>query len=81
MQPLFKEPEGPLEDRLLVAYLNVLLPWDNDYFRNIIPEGTAPLHLVLKNACGSTTTFEIDGPAVAMLLSPVKIFMTWTMTT
>ena len=65
VQPLYKELEGAVEQRTIVGYINALLPFDN-YFRNIIPENTAPINLVLSNTCGQVVTYEIRGPVVIL---------------
>ena len=66
VQPVFKEVTGETMNKTLAGYINALLPWDN-YFKNIIPDNSAPMHLVLKNTCGQVVTFEIIGPNVDVL--------------
>jgi class 3 adenylate cyclase len=66
VQPVYKELEGDDHDKTIVGYLAALLPWGN-YFRNIAPEGSAPLRLVLTNSCGQTVTFEVNGPEVTVI--------------
>eukprot|EP00934_Nitzschia_sp_Nitz4_P007117 Nitzschia sp. Nitz4//scaffold45_size130396//87784//91702//NITZ4_003463-RA/size130396-processed-gene-0.197-mRNA-1//1//CDS//3329552440//7107//frame0 len=56
VQPLIAAQE-------FVGYLTTILPW-NTYFENILPEGTKPLHMVLRNTCGQAITFEIHGAEV-----------------
>jgi hypothetical protein len=66
VQPVFRKVTGTDGDSDLVGYLTALLPWEN-YFQNIIPDGTAPLHLVLSNTCGDVATYEIRGSQVKLL--------------
>ena len=66
VQPVFKEVTGETMEKTFVGYINALLPWDN-YFKNIIPDNLAPMHLVLKNTCGQVVTFEVIGPKVNVL--------------
>lgn len=66
VQPVFNKVNGRDHDKDIVGYLSARLPWDN-YFRNIVPEGAAPLHLVLKNSCDQVVTYEIRGPLVQVI--------------
>jgi hypothetical protein len=67
VQPVFRQVAGGGDHRRdIVGYLAALLPWDN-YFKNIVPEGTPPLLLVLQNTCGQKVTFQIDGPIVRVV--------------
>jgi hypothetical protein len=66
VQPIFRDVSRADGNSDLVGYLTALLPWEN-YFKNIIPDGTAPLHLVLKNTCGQASTYEIRGSEVILL--------------
>ena len=52
----------------VVGMLYTVLPWDWQ-LADLLPEGTEKVHVVLDNSCGTTFTYEVQGPR-AIYLGP-----------
>ena len=50
----------------LVGLIIVTRPW-HYLIRNILPEGSSGIHVVIGNDCNQSFTYEIDGPRVIFL--------------
>jgi hypothetical protein len=60
-QPVFREPFNDASE--IVGTVNAMLPWDR-YFANLLPEGIKGITGVLKNTCGQSFTYYLDGNKV-----------------
>jgi hypothetical protein len=53
-------------DNDLVAILGSSIYW-RSFFRNILPDGSNGIHIVISNPCTSSFTYQINGPEVKYL--------------
>jgi hypothetical protein len=61
-QPVFREPYNDASE--IVGTINAMLPWDR-YFANLLPKGVKGITIVLKNTCGQSFTYYLDGNKVS----------------
>jgi hypothetical protein len=61
-QPVFREPYNDASE--IVGTINAMLPWDR-HFANLLPEGIKGITGVLKNTCGQSFTYYLDGNKVS----------------
>lgn len=47
--------------RSLSGVLHGILPWDS-YLTELLPYGVVGIYCIVKNSCGQTFTFQLDGP-------------------
>ena len=61
MVPVFEK----LNDRKssIVGMIFGVVAWDR-YLTDLLPEGTSGMHCILKNDCGQTYTYALDGTKV-----------------
>jgi hypothetical protein len=64
-QPIFREIYNDTSE--IVGYISALVPWDR-YFVNLLPEGVKEITCVLKNTCGQSFTYFIDGNKVSCIV-------------
>jgi hypothetical protein len=61
-QPVFRETYNDTSD--IVGTVNALVSWDR-YFVNLLPDGVKGITCVLKNTCGQSFTYYLDGNTVS----------------
>jgi hypothetical protein len=59
--PIFDDFDGAGK---LSGILVSVVPWHN-FFRNILPEGTKEMFLIIRSTCGPSFTYRVQGPHVA----------------
>jgi hypothetical protein len=62
MQPVFKTLND--ESSEIVGFVNGVLPWDR-YLNDLLPEGVKGITCVLKNSCGQSFTYTLNGNEVS----------------
>ena len=63
VQPIFRDilpTDGNRDELELVAILRVSILWEN-YFKNLLPQETPGIVIVMEDKCGIKMTFEING--------------------
>ncbi len=69
-QPVFRATFNDTSE--IVGTVNALIPWDR-YFVNLLPEGVKGITCVLKNTCGQSFTYYLDGKNVSC--APFKTYV------
>ena len=62
MVPVFDKLHDPNSD--IVAFYMGVVPFDR-YFAKLLPEGVDGIFCVLRNSCGQSYTYELDGNRVS----------------
>ena len=63
IQPIFEDVIAPHDSttyRKMVAAVWIVMDWGN-YFKNLLPENTEGIYLVLESSCGFVSTYQING--------------------
>lgn len=63
IQPIFKSFEA---NTPVVGFLIVVIPW-SIYFNDVLPKGADPVVCVLRNSCGESFTYEVEGVKATFL--------------
>jgi len=59
LEPIFRERNNPASE--IVGFVCSLLPWDR-YIQNLLPTSITGITVVLRNTCGQSFTYAVDGP-------------------
>jgi hypothetical protein len=50
----------------LVAFFVAVIPW-HKFFENILPDGAKGMYVIIRNSCGRSLTYQVNGPSVEFL--------------
>jgi hypothetical protein len=62
IQPIFREIYNDTSE--IVGTVQAMIAWDR-YFANLLPDGVKGITCVLKNTCGGSFTYHLDGISVS----------------